>query len=726
MQPKKEVAPAPAPTQKSTLVIFNQAQNKVREQLMHGQPLSEVLETLIKALQQVHMGMKGAILSVNQETQTLHSACASDLPKSYTDQIEGLKVRLGEGSCGSAAFLKERVIVENIAADSRWGEFHIALDYGLRACWSEPILSSDRAKVLGTFAMYYDTVKTPLAEEIELLELAAGLAGTAMEWHQVLNERKLLESNLREVNSDLLGLNRDLDKRVQDRTTALEYQNRINKTITDNATAALFMMNENGYCTFMNPAAVAMIGFTMEEVKEKPLHDLIHHTHPDGTHYPMAECPIDRALPQDSSVRAHEDVFIRKDGTFFPVLCAASPIKENGVPVGTVVEVRDVTREKQAQQEIVESAERFKMLLEAMPQLSWTANAAGELDYINDRWISDYSHEDPQIYGFGATWMKSVHPDDVAHVDKAWAHAVATGQNYETVFRIRQLDGVHRWHLVRALPLRDRQGKVMKWFGTSTDIHEQRLAMEHLAQTQAQLEQANGELSQKNQELTRTNADLDNFIYTASHDLRAPIINLEGLLVALEEELGEPTENIRPLLGMMDRAIVRFKKTIEDLTDISKTQRNTDEVSEIIDLPELLDEVKESVCELIRKEAATITSDFSDMNTIRFSQKNLRSILYNLVSNAIKYRSPERPAMVKVSAVKVHDQVRLRVQDNGLGVNMSYADQLFGMFKRLHDHVEGSGVGLYIVKRIVENANGRIEVQSEIGAGTTIDVYLPL
>ncbi len=727
MQTGKEVAPTSTPLKKSVLVIFNHAQNKVREQLMRGLPLPQVLETLIQSIQVAHEDMKGSILFVNPETQTLYAACDSSLPKAYSDHIDGLPIGPGKGSCGSAAYYKKRIIVDDIAEDELWGEFQVALYYGLRACWSEPILSSDKSTVLGTFAMYYSQVTTPSPEEIELLELAAGLAGTAIEWNQVLNDRTSLENNLREANSDLLGLNKDLDKRVKERTAELEYQNRINKTITDNATAALFMMDENGYCTFMNLAAVAMIGFTMEEVKQKPLHDLIHHTHPDGTHYPMDECPIDRALPQDNSVRAHEDIFIRKDGTFFPVQCAASPIKENGVPVGTVVEVRDVTKEKRAQQEIVESAERFKMLLEAMPQLSWTANAAGELDYINERWISDYSDQDPQVYGFGASWIEAVHPDDRAGAVEVWTHAVTTGENYETLFRLKRIDGTYRWHLMRALPLRDsRNGAVIKWFGTSTDIHEQRVAMEHLAQAQAQLEQANAELSQKNHELTRTNADLDNFIYTASHDLRAPITNLEGLLVALEEEMGEPAENIQPLLTMMDKSIMRFKKTIEDLTDISKTQRSTDDLAENIELSELLDEVKESVSELIKKEEATLLSDFTEVDTVRFSPKNLRSVLYNLVSNAIKYRSPERPAKVQVSAVKIGDEVRLRVKDNGLGVNMSYADQLFGMFKRLHDHVEGSGIGLYIVKRIIENANGRIEVQSEVGVGTTIDVYLPM
>jgi PAS domain S-box-containing protein len=135
---------------------------------------------------------------------------------------------------------------------------------------------------------------------------------------------------------------------------ALARQSALTRLVAGNATSALFMMDRDGHATYMNPAAVAMTGWTLDEIRGMPLHDAIHHTRPDGSPYPMAECPIDRALPTNSDVRAHEDVFVRRDGTFFPVLCAASPIVENGVPVGTVVEVRDVTAERAAEAAMLE------------------------------------------------------------------------------------------------------------------------------------------------------------------------------------------------------------------------------------------------------------------------------------------------------------------------------------------------------------------------------------
>lgn len=159
----------------------------------------------------------------------------------------------------------------------------------------------------------------------------------------------------------------------------------INRTITDNATACLFMMDAGGRCTFMNPAAERVTGYPFAEVQGKILHDVIHHTRPDGTPYPLSECPINRALPQNHPMRAHEDVFVRKDGSFFPVLCAASPIIENGVPVGTVIEVRDITEEKQAEEALRAVHQRTTEILESIQDGFYSVDAEWRFTYVNRR-----------------------------------------------------------------------------------------------------------------------------------------------------------------------------------------------------------------------------------------------------------------------------------------------------------------------------------------------------
>ncbi len=233
-------------------------------------------------------------------------------------------------------------------------------------------------------------------------------------------------------------------------------------------------------------------------------------------------------------------------------------------------------------------------------------------------------------------------------------------------------------------------------------------------------------VKERTKELTRVNRDLDNFVYTASHDLRAPIHNIEGLMAALQDTLQEDTinrEEVAPILEMINNSVDRFKATLQDLTEIAKVQyeaagKNT------VRFDELLTDVKVHIKDLIESAHATITADFSQAPEIFFSRKNLRSVLYNLVSNSIKYRSPERAPEIRVTTTKVDSYTLLSVQDNGLGLKNEDKEKVFGMFQRVHLHVEGTGVGMAIVKRIVENCDGKIEFESEVGKGTVFNVYL--
>ncbi|MDQ3535658.1 MAG: CHASE domain-containing protein [Bacteroidota bacterium] len=486
------------------------------------------------------------------------------------------------------------------------------------------------------------------------------------------------------------------------------YANDLRKVITENATAGLFMMDDKGFCTFMNPAAEELTGYTFDEIRQQPLHNIIHHTKPDGSPYPIEECPIDRALPTNNAVRAHEDVFVHKDGSFYQVTCAARPIIKNGKPISTVFEVRNITSEKLSQQELKDAKNKlevseahYRSIAEGMPVLVWTAATNGTIEYCNKRWY-DYTGYS-NLFTSALESRKNVfHPDEEAQDFNMWMKAIKEETQYENQHRIRRHDGQFRWHLSRALPLKNKKGRIQKWFVTSTDIHEQVL---------------------QNEELLKINNDLDNFVYTASHDLKAPISNLEGLMEliysATEDKLNSKEKKI---FNMVNITINKFKNTILDLTEITKIQKQTSEDIEIIFFEDEINDVKTQIQKMIDDSDATIITEFK-IPAVSFSKKNLHSIFYNLVSNAIKYRSPQRSPIIKVDSYEENGFIILRVQDNGLGIDPSKQDKLFGMFKRLHDHVEGTGIGLYIVKRILENSEGKIEVESKLNEGTTFKAY---
>ena len=227
------------------------------------------------------------------------------------------------------------------------------------------------------------------------------------------------------------------------------------------------------------------------------------------------------------------------------------------------------------------------------------------------------------------------------------------------------------------------------------------------------------ELGEKNNELKRANTDLENFIYTASHDLKSPITNMVGLMYLLRKSVFEKVEpNERTFLEMMEASVQRLQKTIGDLVEITKVQKDLEDATEEpLYFSEISNEIKEDTIHLIKESGATIKEDFT-VESVIYKKSNLRSILYNLLSNAIKFRNPDKPLEINLKTFIRDKSIVLSVKDNGLGLNPNQQKKLFTLFRRMHQHVEGTGIGLYIIKRIVENSGGRIEVKSEEGKGT--------
>ena len=379
----------------------------------------------------------------------------------------------------------------------------------------------------------------------------------------------------------------------------------------------------------------------------------------------------------------------------------------------------ELKREESARRAGERAASEARRVLEGIPQIAWTATPQGANSYLNRRWFDYIGQENAQGLDYG--WALHLHPDDQALAARRWTQSLASGEPFEVEYRFRDRAGHYRWMLGRALPSRNAQGEITQWIGTCTDIHEQKLAL-------GRIDEAQRALRQNNEQLVRVNVDLDNFVYTASHDLKAPISNIEGLLAVLLQELPAglaQSPEVQPVLGLMQDAVNRFKRTIDHLTDVSKLQKEHGHPTEAVDLAAVVRDVQLDLAPLIRTTAARLEVDVAAVPTVSFSEKNLRSVVFNLLSNALKYHAPGRPPQVRLRAWVEAGAAVLEVQDNGLGLNPANEQRLFGMFQRFHDHIEGSGIGLYLVKKMVENAGGRIAVQSAPGEGSTFTVYFP-
>jgi signal transduction histidine kinase len=226
------------------------------------------------------------------------------------------------------------------------------------------------------------------------------------------------------------------------------------------------------------------------------------------------------------------------------------------------------------------------------------------------------------------------------------------------------------------------------------------------------------------EELTQNNSDLQQFSYITSHNLRAPLSNLLGIIKLLDTSMvTDPTASL--LLKNFEECTLQLNDTVNDLINVLIIKNNVNAKKEKLDIRKIFERVASSVQTTIDNNAIKICADFNDTHEIYFNRTYLESILLNLLTNAVKYSSPKRQPQVKVYTRKVDESVKLYFSDNGLGIDLSrYKDRIFGLYQRFHDHADSKGLGLYIVNSQIRAMGGEIEVESEVDKGTTFIITL--
>ncbi len=356
---------------------------------------------------------------------------------------------------------------------------------------------------------------------------------------------------------------------------------------------------------------------------------------------------------------------------------------------------------KRALHEVEAERARFHFMAESMPQKIFTATPEGEVDYFNPQWMEFTGLTFDQVKGWG--WTQFIHPDDLEGNLREWKRSIETGEPFHHQQRFRQADGVYRWHLSRALAMRDGEGRITMWIGSNTDIDEQK---------------------EKEEELRRANEDLRQFAYSASHDLQEPIRNVAvySEIVAMRYDKVLDTEG-KQFLGFLMEGGQRLARLVDDL--LAYTQASLAELRmNPVKAEEALQRSLSALTESIRESGAEVTAE--SLPEVFMGEVHLQQVFQNLIANAIKYRS-DKPPRIHISVRDDGNMWRFAVKDNGMGIPPEYKEKIFGLFKRLsHDRKHGgTGIGLAICQRIVERYGGRIWLESKPGEGSTFYFSVP-
>jgi PAS domain S-box-containing protein len=604
-------------------------------------------------------------------------------------------------------------------------------------------------------------------------------------------------------------------------------------SVLEHMSEGVMLIDAKGNAFYQNPASLRIHGFKSGGtgfIKNQDLPISWKGWDAQGRPLNLDEWPLSRVARgervQNQVLRARQ---CETNHEFFASYNGSPIYDDDGKIALSFITIQDITERRQAEREVRESEESFRSLANSIPQLASMARADGFILWYNQRWY-DYTGTTPaQMEGWG--WQSVHDPAVLPTVLSRWRDAIALGQSFEMEFPLRGADGTFRNFLTRVQPMKDSEGRLVQWFGTSTDVDQLKRIEQSLRVTKARLEstleassvgtwtwdiasdrliadeftarmfsvaadaaaeglpaaaylqvvhegdrtdvadalerairlcsaydieyrvrqsdgayrwvQARGRvesddagqptyfhgaviditdrklselsLRDNNQQLKRSNRDLEDFAYIASHDLKTPLGGIKSAALWLEEDLHDLSDESRKLLGLMRSRINRMEKLLDDLLTYSRVGRADTAASET-----KFADIFASIIEVLNPPAHIRVRVEGELPVTVTASAQLEQVLRNLINNAIKHHDKKNGEVV-LSAKRVGDFIEFVVRDDGPGIPPQFHEKIFKLFQTLkrRDEVEGSGMGLALVKKLVEQQNSCITVHSQgNGAGT--------
>jgi len=503
---------------------------------------------------------------------------------------------------------------------------------------------------------------------------------------------------------------------------------RLLNAVVDNTNEGVAVTNKQGQFVIFNNAMIEMLGVQPVDSKTYDWAKSFNIYDREGSSLiPTDKLPIVRALHGE---KIKDEIYLIKNpkkGRVY-LSISASPIRdEDGGIIGSLVVDRDITTEflyqenlKKANDELthvmaslLSSNERYQYVVKATNDAIWDM----DLKTYNIQWGEGYQ----KIFGYKLEkntgdfkgWKNKLHPDDAERVIKSIEEVITKRESeiWEEEYRYFKSDGTIANVYDRGYAIYDKDKTPLRMVGAMQDITERK--------------NNEAERSRLIDDLVKQNKNLEQFTYIISHNLRSPVANIMGCAQMLKDEELTPAERESFVDGLA-QSINKLDDVITDLHTILQLKNDISEKKEIVDLTEIFTDVKTSLSSVIAQSGGEIRAEFK-VTTINTIKSFIYSIFLNLISNSIKYQKAGVAPMINIDVSKRGNKFLLNFKDNGLGIDLAAkGDDLFGLYKRFHSHVEGKGLGLFMVKSQIETLQGKIEVKSKLGEGTEFRIELPV
>ncbi|MBW1953327.1 MAG: PAS domain S-box protein [Deltaproteobacteria bacterium] len=638
-------------------------ERQILEMVATGRPLQETLDALARLVEQLLVGIYCSVLVLDAEGQRLHHCSAPSLPNEYVQAIDGLSIGPAAGSCGTAAYRRETVIVEDTTVDPLWSRYRdLALRFGLRSCWSVPIFGSS-GQVLGTFALYDGKTHRPSEEELQLIETAADLAGIAI-------EARASEEALRESEEKY-------------------------RTLFEKSRDAICVTTKEGRFIDVNQATLELFGYTREEMIEG-LNAAQLYVHPGYREQ------FKQQIESEGSIRDFEVKFLTKDGTEIDCLITSTVLRsKDGSLLGYQNIIRDITKQKQGEWALRKSVARYRAIVEDQTDLICRSLPDGRLTFVNEAYCRYFYKTREEL--IGTKFMPTIHPEDRDRVKVHLASLHPQNQAATIEHRVITPDGEIRWQQWTNRMILDDQGQPLEFQSVGRDITEQKLMEEAL---------------RKSAEKTK------HFAYSVSHDLKSPAIGIHGLAKRLYQHyadlLDEQGKNYCAQIITASEQIATLVEKINVFISTKEVPLNIEKVK----LTEILQIIRDEFSTQLNIRQINWVQP-PKLPEIMVDRLSLIRALRNLVDNALKYGGDEL-SEIRIGHQERGQFHIISVKDDGIGLNLEDQEKIFGVFQRriTSKGIEGTGLGLAIVKEVVEQHGGRVWMDSAPQKGTTF--YLAL